>query len=46
MATRKLRGTKGSVQKAGIKSGPMEFTVGPAVPAGQESAPAAPSASK
>ena len=24
-ATRKLRGTKGSVQKAGIKSGPMKF---------------------
>ena len=25
MATRKLRGTKGSVQKAAIKSGPMQF---------------------
>ena len=24
-ATRKLRGTKGSVQKAGVKSGPMQF---------------------
>ena len=41
MATRKLRGTLGSVQKAAIKSGPMEFTVGPAVPVGQETAPPA-----
>ena len=36
MATRKLRGTKGSVQKAATKSGPMQF-VEP-VPVGQQSA--------
>jgi hypothetical protein len=41
MATRKLRGTMGSVQKMAIKSGPIEFKVGPAVPVGQETAPAA-----
>jgi hypothetical protein len=32
MATRKLRGTMGRVQKAAIKSGPMALTVGPAEP--------------
>jgi hypothetical protein len=30
-ATRKLRGTTGPVQKAGLKSGPMQLSVGPVV---------------
>ena len=37
-ATRQLRGTKGPVQKAGIKAGPMQISIGPvAVPAAQAS---------
>jgi hypothetical protein len=51
-ATRSLRGTKGSVQKAGIKSGPMQFVEPvssgaqlpaptPATPPEQQSAPVA-----
>jgi hypothetical protein len=28
-ATRQLRGTKGPVQKAGIKAGPMQISIGP-----------------
>jgi hypothetical protein len=31
LATRKLRGTRGSVQKADLKSGPMQVSVGPVV---------------
>ncbi len=38
-ATRALRGTKGSVQKAKVKSGPMQVTVGPVSSVGQETRP-------
>jgi len=50
-ATRALRGTKGSVQKAGVKSGPMQFVepvsseaqlpASATTPTGQQSAPTA-----
>ena len=40
-ATRALRGTKGSVQKAGIRSGPMAISIGPVAPAEQQPAPVA-----
>jgi hypothetical protein len=39
-ATRQLRGTKGPVQKEGIKSGPMQISIGPVAAAASSAQPA------